>query len=537
MKEINRIFYEFYKKHPVFVSTNVGLSLIIPVQDILLPHLYGKVISALEAKKNIVAPLVTVIIVIILVQIGFTLGDWHDTYLFPVMQAYLRREMVTKLFETFEFNNMDLNMGDIMSKIVKVPEHLSEWYERIKNYIFPYLITYLIAIIYFIYNDVYLGLGLFVLILVFIYFVIGAPWKCKEVSLEKDIYLNILHEEIDDTLRNITSVYGKGQNKEELDRIQEYEKEVKQSNLQVMKCAIRTRMVALIVLIAFLVLFIVRSNANLKSKKLSSATFVSLFIMLLYILNSMMVLIDQVRMMILDAGVISNFDDFFAFNQKPETTNFPNIHAEGIVINDISFIYPDTKPILEHLNLYIKKGEHVAIIGDIGSGKSTLLKILMKFQKPTSGMVYLDGVPYDQIPLRDLRRKIGYVPQQPILFNRTIMENIKYGNKNITDQYVYQLLNHLGLSKEFANLHVKVGKNGSKISGGQRQIVWCLRVLLSNPEVIILDEPTSSLDEKTKTAMKSLLDLFMKDRTVIMVTHDKSILSYADRNIVMKKND
>jgi ABC-type multidrug transport system fused ATPase/permease subunit len=194
--------------------------------------------------------------------------------------------------------------------------------------------------------------------------------------------------------------------------------------------------------------------------------------------------------------------------------------------------------ILNGVTLHITQGDSVAILGDIGSGKSTILKLLLGYYKPTRGTVYYNDVNYDDIPMKYIREKIGYVPQVPVLFNRTIMENIRYGNSKITREDVERTLRELNLYKEFAKhkdgLDTKVGKNGSVLSGGQRQLVWCLRVLLSNPDVLILDEPTSSIDEKNKILLKNLLARFMKGKTTIMVTHDPAIVSFASKFVIVK---
>jgi ABC-type multidrug transport system fused ATPase/permease subunit len=151
--------------------------------------------------------------------------------------------------------------------------------------------------------------------------------------------------------------------------------------------------------------------------------------------------------------------------------------------------------------------------------------------------MYFRGQSFRNIPLKDLRKKIGYVPQVPILFNRSVYENISYGN-NISKDEIINILQEYNILKEFSNLEkgldTPIGKNGSRLSGGQRQLVWCLRVLLNNPDVLILDEPTASIDFKTKEILNALLDKVMKDKIVIMVTHDDYLLQKADRVIVMQ---
>jgi ABC-type multidrug transport system fused ATPase/permease subunit len=189
------------------------------------------------------------------------------------------------------------------------------------------------------------------------------------------------------------------------------------------------------------------------------------------------------------------------------------------------------------LSIHFEIGDRVAIVGDIGSGKSTIMKLLLKYYEPQQGFVYLHGRPYYQITNKELRQKIGYVPQVPILFNRSVLENIKYGT-NVSRETVMDFLVKHDLLKEFSNLEygidTKIGKNGSILSGGQRQLVWCIRVFLSNPEVLILDEPTASVDVKTKDLLISILEKLMQDRVVIMITHDEYLMSKASRVVEVK---
>ena len=160
----------------------------------------------------------------------------------------------------------------------------------------------------------------------------------------------------------------------------------------------------------------------------------------------------------------------------------------------------------------------------------------MKYIHPTTGFVYWDGRSYDDISTFELRNKIGYVPQQPILFNRTVYENITYG-LSISRTELEQQLKDLNIWQEFQTLEygldTNIAKNGSKISGGQRQLIWCMRVLLRNPEIVILDEPTASVNDKIKNLLRNVINQVMEGKTVIMVTHDEYLMKYADRKITM----
>jgi ABC-type multidrug transport system fused ATPase/permease subunit len=549
MKEISHVLWSYAKRKPLFMLTNISFSLLIPVQDVILPHYYGKVLSALEKKKALVLPIIVVMVMLIVLQIGYIASDWHDTKLFPDIQAFIRRHMLKKTFETYETSLQDLQNGDVMSKFIKIPTHLTQTIERVKNYIFPYIVSYIFAVVYITMQDSVMGLGLGILVCVYLYLVIGAPYFCKAVSIEKDESQNVLADEVDDAIRNLISIYTSDQIDYELKRLDQFEKVYAEKFKETMQCALRTRRYVLPVLVLFLAWFLWRCKERLAVHKMVSAQFVAIFIMILYILSSMMVLTDQMRDMIFEIGILSSFEEVFSHKSKDHHNVKKNKQISrvanhrkpsGIYIDNVSYLYPESaKYALKDFSLHILANEKTCIIGDIGSGKSTILKLLLKLVVPNSGDIYLNKIPYSTISLQELRQRIGYVPQTAMLFNRTILENIKYGNPGVQENDIIQLIEELDLMKEFGHLenglNTKIGKNGSKLSGGQRQLVWCLRVLLKNPDILILDEPTASLDDNTKNLMKKLLDFFMQDRTVLMVTHDPVLMTYADRVITLSQ--
>jgi ABC-type multidrug transport system fused ATPase/permease subunit len=534
------IFWEFCKKHPGEVIFNCMFSILIPIQDVVLPHFYGNIISAIEKNQNIVKPIIIVLVVLVMIQIGYVLADWDDSELLPKIQTFIRESMLQTIFKNYESQYQELLIGDLISKFVKIPTYLIEWFERTKNFIVPYIISYIFATIYFTYTDIYLGVCLGTLLLIFVYLILGSPYFCKNLSIKKDVEQNNLHEEIDDTLRNLISVYGGDQQQEEINRLDTYEKNYAIAYKNTVKCSMTARAFIMPITVLFIVLFFYQCTNRINDKTLTTAKFISLFIILLYVLNSIMILTDQVRDMIFEYGIINNFEEEILDikNHKNKNYNVSDIPEQGIYLHNVSYKYPESNTlILSNINLYINKGERVCIIGEIGSGKSTILKLLIKLNNPTDGTIFLNGIPYPDISLKDIRKKIGYVPQQPVLFNRSILDNIKYSNLDISNETIISLLHELNLMEAFSNLEngldTKIGKNGSKISGGQRQLIWSLRILLHEPEILVLDEPTASLDEKTKNLLIRLYDHFMGNKTIIMVTHDQTLMKYARRTIVL----
>jgi ABC-type bacteriocin/lantibiotic exporter with double-glycine peptidase domain len=210
-----------------------------------------------------------------------------------------------------------------------------------------------------------------------------------------------------------------------------------------------------------------------------------------------------------------------------------------IYIDKISFSYND-KVLYQDLSLTIHKGESIVITGGIGSGKSTLLKLLMKYYIPSSGEIYFNNIPYSQLSSEYIRQSIGIINQDPVLFNRSILENILYGSNNKTEKDVVILIKKLELENLFSRfqdgLKFNVGKSGSYLSGGERQIIILLRTLLQNPPIILLDEPTSSLDKDTREIVYKIIDnMTLQNKTIIATTHDSDMMKYFNRSIVIEK--
>lgn len=209
-----------------------------------------------------------------------------------------------------------------------------------------------------------------------------------------------------------------------------------------------------------------------------------------------------------------------------------------IEFKDVCFSYKDQKfDVLKNINLKIKQGEKIGIIGKIGSGKSTLWKLIMNLYEPKSGSVLIDKTDIRQIDPVDLRKSIGCVPQEPFLFMGSIKDNISIGEYNASDENILSAAKVTGvhdfLGKHEAGYDLMVGERGEGLSGGERQSITLARAILTNPHILIMDEPTNSMDGQTEEVFKRRIKSIVKDKTLILVTHRPSILSLVDRLIVM----
>lgn len=212
--------------------------------------------------------------------------------------------------------------------------------------------------------------------------------------------------------------------------------------------------------------------------------------------------------------------------------------AGGIQFRDVGFTYPEQeRPALSALNFTVKPGEHVAIVGPIGSGKSTLFKLILKLFRQTEGSILIDGTDSRQMDPAELRRAVGVVPQEVMLFYGTLRDNLVMGNPYITDQALLQAIQISGVDGIVKNhpkgFDMQVGERGANLSSGQRQAVAIARAVLKNPSLLLLDEPTSAMDSGSEERVRHNLKIFARDKTLLLVTHRTALLDLTERVIVL----
>ncbi|WP_092709365.1 type I secretion system permease/ATPase [Janthinobacterium sp. OK676] len=209
-----------------------------------------------------------------------------------------------------------------------------------------------------------------------------------------------------------------------------------------------------------------------------------------------------------------------------------------IEFRDVGFAYPNSPPLLDKLNLQIRPGERVGVIGKLGSGKSTLLRLLLNQYGPQSGSVLFDDLASTQLEPLSLRRQIGYVPQDVTLFHGTLRENIELGRSQAGDASLLDAIRLACLDDIITQLPngvaTEVGERGERLSGGQRQAVAMARALLAKPPMLLLDEPSSMFDPATEQRLIGRLRT-LKDTTIVLVTHRMAMLALVDRLIVFDK--
>jgi len=228
--------------------------------------------------------------------------------------------------------------------------------------------------------------------------------------------------------------------------------------------------------------------------------------------------------------------------KEPEIQDVKNpekckISRGEIEFKNVKFSYDDkSDSVFEKLNLKIKPGERIGIVGESGAGKTTITKLILRFSEINSGKILIDGQDISKIKQDDLRAKIAFVPQEPVLFHRSLFENIKYGDPEADDEAVFATAKkshaEIFISKMPKKYQTLVGERGIKLSGGERQRIAIARAMLKNTPILVLDEATSALDSKSEKLIQDALENLMKNRTTMVIAHRLSTLRKMDRIIV-----
>jgi subfamily B ATP-binding cassette protein MsbA len=210
---------------------------------------------------------------------------------------------------------------------------------------------------------------------------------------------------------------------------------------------------------------------------------------------------------------------------------------ESIVYDQVTFRYGQ-EDVLRQVSFEIRKGQTVALVGPSGSGKSTLIDLLLRFYEVNDGEIWVDGRNIKQYDLQDLRRLVGYVSQEPILFNDSIYNNIALGVEEATREQVMEAARvanaHEFIMRTESGYETNIGDRGSKLSGGQRQRLSIARAVLSNPPILLLDEATSALDTESEKLVQEALEHLMQNRTSIVIAHRLSTVKNADVIMVLQ---
>ena len=230
--------------------------------------------------------------------------------------------------------------------------------------------------------------------------------------------------------------------------------------------------------------------------------------------------------------IFETMDEKPLIHDKVGATILPPIEGH-VEFKDVTFMYEEDNPILKNININIQSGESIALVGPTGAGKSTIVSLISRFYDINEGQILIDGIDIRDVTLKSLREQMGIMLQDSFIFSGTIMDNIRYGNLEATDEEVIaaaKVVRAHDFIMEFENgYYTEVNERGSRLSVGQRQLISFARALLADPKILILDEATSSIDTQTELLLQKGLDELLKGRTSFIIAHRLSTIKNSSR--------
>lgn len=533
------ILKEYLKENITTSIILLCILLVIPLKIIALPHIIGKLYNAIKTNKQVILYAGLIIILIIIIQVAAILSEQIRTIVMPKIQKYARNLIIKHTFDTKTNNFDEVQTGEIQVIINKLPITIYNTIEQFRTIYIPSMITILLVFFYFLWIDWFVGIVFFIVVISFFMLLKIGFNKCIQKSIQRDKILNHMNTQVDDVLRNMLTVLNNDTLSTELDTINDTHSKYADKLKETLNCILPLKCLAITAAILFLLYICYYVVVYKYKKKQNISEGISIIIVTFVVVNTIMDVTSYMNDSIFKLGLIQNSMSLFDVCLKEGASAGAGAGAgasagvgAGIVIKNVHFSYTDDKPVFENLNLVFEKGKVNIIVGQNGKGKTTLLFLLLKLYEPSCGMLYIDGTAYSDINDNDLRKQIGYIPQNPVLFNRSIYANITYGISNVSEHDVRRVIDEFNLAHVFdgfpEGLNTNVGLYGSHISGGQRQIILIVRQILLNSNYIIMDEPTSAIDEENKANVVSIVDKLNRvyGKTFIIVTHDSIFNSF-----------
>ena len=539
-----REFAAFYKPHMGMFLLDMFCALIIALVDITFPVVTRKVLYDYIPNQALRTFILTMLAMLGLFILR-TLAQWIVTYLGHLTGVHIEADMRAAIFAHMQklgFSFYDKNRtGLLMSRVTTDLFDITELAHHGPEDLFISLVTLTGSFIILWRIQKTLALVLMIAVPLIVIFVATRRRNMMKVSREVKRRTAGINAEIESSISGIRVAKAFGNEDEEIDKFSHCTNEyvgAKQGYYRVMAGFFSGT--ELMMNLMSLSVICVGSYLIMKNK-MDIATLVT-FNMYVASVQSPIRKLTQFTEQFTQG--MAGFQRFRAImHEDPDIVDAPDAvpldHVDGdIEFKDVSFAYDEGKgDVLSHINLHIKPGEMLALVGQSGGGKSTLCQLIPRFYEISSGSIALDGTDIRKIKLADLRSNIGIVQQDVFLFAGTILDNIRYGRPSATMEEVVEAAKMAEIHDDIMAMpdgyETIVGERGIMLSGGQKQRVSIARIFLKNPRVLILDEATSALDTATERKIQAAFDRLAKGRTTLVIAHRLSTIKNADEIVVV----
>ena len=527
---MNQWYNEFWKENKKLITTQIILTIIIFPFEIILFSVFTKKLfrSLQESKfKLFVRLFILFIIYLSILQILYGWKEYIDNHITPKVQVFVRERCMNKyLLERKEkFQN-----AEAMNKITNLPRCFYTNYESLLKFWIPFLSCFFFYTIFLYWIDINVGIvSTFVFTSLLTLFIVLFQKLSIYASKSLSGHQKLLAE-YENILINNETIQSFYNHSEELKILKEKEEDYESYRIKLVLYIDIVKFSFIVFIFIFLLLLFFYLYNRLLKKEFPPWKFITFITMLFFVVRFILSLISNFQKTVQNQGSLKDIETLYIHKENSiEKMNLKNYHVN---FNNISFSYPinPSKVILKNFSLSIPFRSNILIKGSIGAGKSTIARLLALWYKPQKGSITVGDIDIYSIPKKQYKDIFYMMSQNTILFsNKTIFENIYYSYKKLPSK---DILNKYNLPESFLKiLDQKVLHYGTNISGGQKRMVHILRIMVNPSPIVILDEPTDSLDKKTTDIIISLIEQLKKERTVICISHDERLNSIFSRII------
>ena len=549
IKDVLREFWRYAKPYKwflfVFLFVLIANSVIAVIIPLYYKDLFNIVASNAVATDAAVSDLIKIIIIILILNgaswLAFRIAGFIDLY----TSTRVTTEMEEGVFERIQLHSYKFFTDNFAGSLMRRIKRFSQAYDNLGSVVFWNMVSLVIVItgylIVLFRRNVWLGFALLIAVTAIIVAnILFSIWKLKydEDRAQKDSKASaVLVDSITNNI-NVKLFSGRIHEQKLFNKVREDLAKAQILSWALAEGSFSVQAMFMVVL-EFLVMYMAvkfwqKGLLTVGDFALIQAYLIGLFQRTWNIGRGMRRIYESFA----DAvETVEILDMPYGVKDKPIAKRI-KVTEGKIEFCNIVFNYNQTRKTLEDLNFTINPGERLAFVGPSGAGKSTAVKLLMRFHDVDAGKILIDGQNIADVTQDSLRESIGFVPQDTILFHRTLMENIRYGNRKASDKQVIEA-SKLAHCHEFIKelpegYKTYVGERGIKLSGGERQRVAIARAILKNAPILILDEATSSLDSESEALIQDALKTLMKNKTVIVIAHRLSTIMQMDRILVMQ---
>ena len=543
-------------KLSLFVMNFIVIMFTFPLESVFLPKLYGLLFERIKNTKempsvfnfvnnvkqmNIPGVMTIITFAWFIITSSHSIKHRLESMLSPHYLGFIRNTLFTAIIKQGSTDYKDIKVGDMITRILDSSRYLKQIGQWFISHFLPEIIGLLSIVVYTFFIDIKIGIILSIGILnTIISSYYGGNHIIKLSSAREKTFYH-LSEKLNDSFTNMMNIFLNNEDENESSS----NKDMNDNHSDVMteqmltECNVVLFMQAVSIIVYSFALF---TTYNLfKNKNIKIAGFISTILILGNYLSFMLSINHKtIAYFCSTYGNVHCSKDFL---QKVLRETNKKGKSDFITTGNISFDNIDFKYgknfIFKDFNIKIKGGQKTAIMGSSGSGKTTLMKMLVQIHRPNNGKITIDNVNILESDVAYLRENVTYVNQRTLLFNKPVIDNILYGNHDIKKEQVEKLMKKYDLNSVYSKLNegikTSAGVNGNNLSLGMQKVTILLRGILKKGKIIIFDEPLAGLDGTTRGKVMKMINEECRNKTTIVITHDKEILPYMDTIINLNK--